>query len=111
VPVQKNRAAGGQEQGGQHFDAGGFSRAVGSEKAEYFPPGHGKGNVIDCGEIAEFPRQLFNLNDGAFHGPIKHKSRFRTKSSIVTICKNADHARARGRLTGGLRFTGGFIFC
>ena len=62
-PVHGDFPGVGFEQGGEHFDGGGFAGAVGSEKAEYFPFLDGEGNIIDGLDFLKRLGQIFNGNN------------------------------------------------
>lgn len=53
---------------GEHLDGGGFAGPVGAEETEDTAPSHGEGNIVHGGEIAVLLGEVFNLNDGVFHG-------------------------------------------
>src|ERR1700744_254165 len=61
-PIQRNAAAGGLEQGGEHFDGGGFSGSVGTEEGEDFAFCDLERNIIDSGEGAEGLDEILNTD-------------------------------------------------
>lgn len=63
-------AAAGCEQAGEHFDGGGFARAVGAEEAVEAARGDAEAELVDGAEGTEVPRQA-----GGFEGDIHLRRR------------------------------------
>ncbi len=59
--------AGERQQAREHFDDGGFSAAVGAEKAEDFAFFNAEADVVDGGEVAETTHKILR-GDGGFGG-------------------------------------------
>ena len=62
MAVDADGPAGGRENCGEHLDGGGFAGPVGTEEAEDLSLRHGKGDVIDGGDVAEGLDQVANVN-------------------------------------------------
>ena len=60
-------AGGGCEQAGEHFDGGGFARAVGAQEAEELSGGYGEIDILNCSKFAEAASERGRF-DGQGHG-------------------------------------------
>src|SRR6266436_9219407 len=60
----KGGAAAERQKAGEHFDDGGFSAAVGAEEPEDFAFFDAEADVVDGGEVAETPNQMFGGDGG-----------------------------------------------
>src|ERR1700751_2708271 len=65
----------------EHFEGGGFSRAVRTEESEDFAFGDVEGDVVDGGEVVEFSDQILHAD----HEESSSTKRVR-KSSRITFC-------------------------
>lgn len=66
--VELHTAAGGRQQGSQHFNGGGFTRAVGAEESKDLALGDIESDVIDGSEFAEFLYQALGANHEGLKG-------------------------------------------
>jgi hypothetical protein len=66
-------AAGGREDAAEHAEQGRLAGAVGAEEAEDLSARDGEGNLADCDQAAEAPRDLGDLNDWCVFGAVAHR--------------------------------------
>ncbi len=57
----------GASKPGEHFDGGGFSRAIGAEKPEKLSGSDGQINVVHGEKLAEVAREIFRGDGGSGH--------------------------------------------
>ena len=76
----------GSEQAAEHADDGGFSGAVGSQKAEDFALGYLEGNVVDGREIAEHFYQIADFEGGAVGVGGSHNVRTFPVGQTIVFC-------------------------
>jgi len=57
----------GLEQAGEHFDGGGFSRAIGPQESEELSRRNAEGDIVHGSERTEAPGKAVGLNGSNFH--------------------------------------------
>ena len=80
---QFHASRGRRKQPSQHFDGGGFSRAVGAEESEKLSRGHAQIHFVHRGQLPEAPRQLFRENRRFLHEVSVERSETWQNSSMT----------------------------